>query len=79
MLKSCDETLIGHVNIGIIFLCIGISQLCLYNTQSKSDLLFNTQSKVLQADRLRMENNEKAALKIKTPYQSEHIPYNRQH
>ena len=73
MLKSCDKTLIGHVNIGIIFL------LCLCNTQSKSDLMFNTQSKVLQADRLRLENNEKAALKIKTPSQSEHIPYNRQH
>ena len=39
-----------HVNIGIIFSCTEISQSCLILTQSKSDWLFNTQSRVLQAD-----------------------------
>ena len=62
----------GHVNIGIIFYWIGISQCCRYNTQSKSDWLFNThtQTRVLQADWiwLLLENNEKATLNINMPY-----------
>ena len=33
-----SRRIIGHVNIGIIFYCIGNSQWCLYNTQSKSEL-----------------------------------------
>ena len=44
--------------------CIGNSQYCIYKTQSKSDWLFNTQSRVLQADRLILENNGKATLTI---------------
>ena len=55
---------IGHANIGIIFLCIGNPQWCLYNNQSKSDWLFNTKSRVLQADLMILENNEKATLHI---------------
>ena len=37
----------GHVNIGIIFLCIGNSKGCLYNTQTKSEWLFITQARIL--------------------------------
>ena len=37
------------------------------NTQSKSDWLFNTQSRVLQADWLIFGNNEKATLNINIP------------
>ena len=59
---------IGHVNIGIISLCIGNSQRCLYNIQSKSDWLLNTQSRVLQVDWLILENAEKATLNINMPY-----------
>ena len=39
-----------------------------YTTLSQSDWLFNTQSRVLQADRLMLENNEKATLNINMPY-----------
>ena len=50
---------IGHVNIGIIFFCIGKSQWWLYNTLSiPSHWLFNTQSRVLQAYWSMFENNE---------------------
>ena len=59
---------IGYVNIGIIFYRIGNSQSCIYNTQSKSDWLFNTQSRALQADWLILENNEKATLNINMTY-----------
>ena len=55
----------GYVNIGIIFSCIGNSQWCLYKTQSKSDRLFIIHSRVLQADWLILENNEKTCLNIK--------------
>ena len=45
------------------------SQRCLYYTsQSKSYQLFNTQSRVLQADWLILENNEKATLNLYMPY-----------
>ena len=47
--------------------CIGNSQLCLYDSQSKSDWLFNTQSRVLQAGWLMMENDEKEGLTINMP------------
>ena len=60
--------IIGHVNIGIIFYCIGNSQWGIYNTWSKSDRLFNTQSRVLQAYWFMMKNNEKATLNINMPY-----------
>ena len=38
------------------------------NTQSKSDRLLNTQRRVLQADWLTLENNEKATLDINMHY-----------
>ena len=60
--------LIGHVNIGIIFYCIGNSQGCICNTQSKSDWLFNTQSIVQHADWLILEHIEKTILNINMPY-----------
>ena len=62
------KCLVGLVNIEIISLCIGNSQWCLYSTLSKYDWLFNTQSRVLQADLLMLENSEKAALNINMPY-----------
>ena len=40
----------------------------MYRTQSKSDWMFNTQSRVLQADWLILEKNEKAILNIYMPY-----------
>ena len=50
---------IGHVNIGIIFLCIGKSQWWLYNILSiPSNWLFDTQSRVLQACWSIFKNNE---------------------
>ena len=52
----------------IIFLEIGNSLCRLYNTQSKSDWLFNTQSRILETDWLKLENNEKATLNIDMPY-----------
>ena len=59
--QSCNQsyiTVIGHVNIGIIFACIGIS---------KSDWLFDTQPRVLQADWLILENtNIEHAILIQT-------------
>ena len=39
-----------------------------YTTQSESDWLFTTQSRVLQADWWILENNEKATLNINMPY-----------
>ena len=39
----------------------------LCNTQSKSDWLFDTESRVLPADWLTLENSEKATLKLKCP------------
>ena len=71
VLRQSQLQLKGHVNIRIIFYCIGNSQRCIYNTQSKSDRLFNTRIRsttVLQADWLIMENNEKATLNINMPY-----------
>ena len=65
-LSECLQ--IGCVNIGIIVYCVGNSQSCIYSTQLKSDWLFNTKSRVLQADWLIVENNEKAALHINMPY-----------
>ena len=47
---------------------VGNSHLCLYNTQSNSDWLFTARSRVLQADWLILENNEKATLNINMPY-----------
>ena len=54
----------GHVDFEIIFYFIGITQWCVYNTQLKSDWLFDTQSSVLQTDWLISESNEKATLYI---------------
>ena len=62
-----NEGHIGNFIVGIIFYCIGNSQWCLYNTQSKSEWLFNTQSRVQQADWLILENNEQATLNINMP------------
>ena len=39
-----------------------------YTTSVKSDWLFNSQSRVLQADRLMLENDEKATSNINMPY-----------
>ena len=58
----------GHINIGIIFCCTQNYQWCIYNPQSKSDWLLHTQSRVLQTDRLILENNEKANSNISMPY-----------
>ena len=57
------------VNIGIILYCIGNSQWCIHNTQSKSYRLFKTQSRVQQAAWLILENNEKIYLSINLPIQ----------
>ena len=68
---------IGHVNIGIMW---WKSLWRLYNTQSKSkefdslsksDSLFKTQSRVLQDDWLILENNKKATLNINMPFSLE--------
>ena len=40
----------------------------LYNTQWKTDWFFNTQSRVLLADSLTLESNEKATFNINMPY-----------
>ena len=56
----------GHINMGTIFYCIGNSQWCIYNTQSRYDGLINTQSRVLQDDWLILKN--KATLNINMPY-----------
>ena len=40
----------------------------LHNTQSKTERLFNTHSRVLQADLLILKNNEEATLNIIMPY-----------
>ena len=47
----------------------------MYNTQSKSDWLFSTQSRALQADWLVFENNEKATLNINMTYLITHVAY----
>ena len=52
----------------MIFICIGISKWYLCNTKSKSNWLFNTQSRVMQIDWLLLEDNEKAILSINMPY-----------
>ena len=60
---------IGHADTGIIFLCIWNSP-WRFGTLSQSliDWLFNTQSRVLQPDRIILEHNEKATLNIDMPY-----------
>ena len=50
--------IIGHVNMGIIFYCIGNSQWWIYDTQSKSVRLLNIQSTVLQADWLKLMSRQ---------------------
>ena len=67
--SSCS---IEHDSIGIFFYCIGNSQWCMYNTQSKSAWLLNTQSIVLQADWLIMVNNERQLWKLTCPIKNEH-------
>ena len=61
--QRCLSLSKGHSNIGIILLRIGNSHWYLYHIQSKSDRLFNAQSRVLQAW-LILENNEKATFNI---------------
>ena len=56
ILQMKQSEIIGHVNIGIIPLCMENSQGWLYETQSKSDWLSNTQSRVLQTDSLILSN-----------------------
>ena len=48
-------------------LMYGNTQYCLYNTQSKADWLLNTQPRVLLADWLIFENEEKATLRLTFP------------
>ena len=59
---------IGYVNIGIIFLFLGNSQIYSHNTQVNSDWLSNTQSRVLQAFWYILEINEKTTLNIYMPH-----------
>ena len=53
--------------IGIILYCIGNSQWCIYNTQSKSDWLFNTQSRVLQGDWVMLGKMRRQLWTLKCP------------
>ena len=46
----------------------------LCNTQSISDWLYNTQSRVLKADLFIFENNEKATWNTKMPHYSYSLP-----
>ena len=50
------------LEIGIIFYCIAIPNDSFYNTQPKSDWLFDTQSIVLRADWSTLGNYERSAL-----------------
>ena len=50
------------------WIILGIPNGALYNTQSKANWLFKTQSRVLQADWLILKNNEEATLNINIPY-----------
>ena len=70
---------IGHVDIGIMFLCIRNSRWCFYNTQSKSDCLTNTKSRALQTDWLILENKEKATLNINMSLFYEMLSRNMKH
>ena len=59
-----SRTIRQRVSFGNIFLCNANSQWCLDNTPSKPDWLFNTQSRILQAELLILENSEKATLSM---------------
>ena len=50
----------------ILALKTGNSQWCLYNPQSESDWLFNTQSRVLEVYWLVLGNSEKANIHVQT-------------
>ena len=52
----------GQANIGIVFVCVGNFQWCLYIR------LFNTQWRKLQAGWFILQNTEKATLNISMPY-----------
>ena len=67
-LLCLEAYVIGHVNACIICFFIANCQSCLHNTQSKSDWLLNTQSRVLPADWLVLESSAKATLNINMPY-----------
>ena len=61
---------IGHLTLELSSFVLEIFQWWLYNTLSiPSNWLFNTQSRVLQAYWLMLENNEKATLNINMPNQ----------
>ena len=72
LLIPIDPYLVQHVDFGIIFLCIGHSQRCLYNSQSKSDWLFYPQSEGLQFHWLMLEKKVKATLSINMSFCIEH-------
>ena len=55
-------------NIEVIILLIGNSLLCSYITQSTSDGLFITQSGILRADWVILDNNENATLHVTMLY-----------
>ena len=65
-LWGCSSS-IGHTNIVVIFSYIGNSKWGLHATQSNSDWLFITHSRVLWADWLISDNNEKASLHVIMP------------
>ena len=69
---------IGHVSIGISFLCIGKLPMMLIQNSVKSDWLFNTQSRVLQFDWLIWERIGEVILNINTPNRLHVWQYDRQ-
>ena len=58
------------------FYILEIPNASLLNTQSRSDWLFTTQSRVLQADCSILGNNEKATFKYNVPYRSDYLEEN---
>ena len=67
------SSLTQYINIGIIIYCIGNSQWCISNTQSKFDWLSSLCQSALLADGLIFENNEEGTLNIKYPMYNEKV------
>ena len=66
--REDQKLTIGHVNIGIIWSCIGNSQWCI-TTLSRNLIGCSTlRLEYLQADWFLVQNNEKATLNINMPY-----------
>ena len=62
------ESYTGHVDIGVIFFYNVNLHCWMYSTQSNADWLSINQSRVLQADWLILENNDKTTLQINMRY-----------